>query len=113
MNLSLCCHLESHIKLIYDSLHEILVIFENQMAYTNYDILVKFYSPDGSTYCGHKYYNKFVNFDHPDGSTNWGFICYYILVKFHSPDGSTYWGLKYYIDHPDGSTIWVTNVAIF
>ena len=55
MNLSLCCHLESQIKLIYDSLHEILVIFDQPDGSTswdhiNYDSLVKFDSPDGSTY---------------------------------------------------------------
>ena len=80
------------------------------MAAQCYCIFVKFDSPDGSTYWGHKYYNNLVNFfEHPDGSTSWGYICYYILVKFDSPDGSTYWGHKYYnnlvnFDLPDGST---------
>ena len=58
----------------------------------------------------YKNYNILVNFGHPDGSTSWGDICYYILVKFDSPDGSTYWFHKYKIlvnfDHPDGSTGW-------
>ena len=44
----------------------------------------------------HINYNILVNFHHPDGSTSWGYINYDILVKFDSPDGSTYWGLKYY-----------------
>ena len=44
-----------------------------------YDILVKFDSPDGSTYWGLKN-NILVNFDHPDGSTSWGHINYNILV---------------------------------
>ena len=46
----------------------------------NNDILVKFDSPDGSSYWGLKYCNILVNFDHPDGSTSWGCICVYILV---------------------------------
>ena len=45
-------------------------------GYINYDILVKF--------------------DSPDGSTSWHYINCEILVKFDSPDGSTYWGIKYY-----------------
>ena len=41
-------------------------------------------------------YNILVNFDHPDGSTSCCYICYYTLVKIDSPDGSTYWRHKYY-----------------
>ena len=61
-----------------------------QVEVTCYYILVKFDSPDGSTYWVRIYYNNLVNVDLPDGSTNWGYICYYILVKFNSLDGSTY-----------------------
>ena len=39
-------------------------------VYINYNILVKFNSPDGSTYWDYKYYNNLVDFDSPDGSTN-------------------------------------------
>ena len=54
--------------------------------------LVKFDSPDGSTYCDHKYYNNLVNFDLPDGSTYWIVNSCNILVNFDRPDGSTSWG---------------------
>ena len=39
-------------------------------GHANFDILVKFDSPDGSTYWGLKYYYTLVNSDHPDGSTS-------------------------------------------
>ena len=45
-----------------------------------YYILVKFDSPDGSTYWGFKYYKISVNFDHQYGSTSWSYI--YILLYF-------------------------------
>ena len=54
--------------------------WQHKLGYINYDILVKFDSPDGSTYWGLKYYNILVNFYHLDGSTSWGYICCYILV---------------------------------
>ena len=41
-------------------------------------------------------YYILVKFDSPDGSTYWSLKYYKILVNFDSPDGSTYWGLKYY-----------------
>ena len=44
-------------------------------VHINYNILVKFNSPDDSTYWDYKYY-ILVNFDHPDGSTSWGYINY-------------------------------------
>ena len=37
---------------------------------------------------GHKYYNNLVKFDSPDGSTYWGLKYYNILVNFDHPDGS-------------------------
>ena len=48
--------------------------------YICYYILVKFDSPDGSTYWSLKYYNVLVNFDHPDGSTRWSYINYDSLI---------------------------------
>ena len=50
-----------------------------QVGVLEIEILVKFYSPDGSTYWVLKYY-ILVNFDHPDGSTSWGHINYDSLV---------------------------------
>ena len=41
-----------------------------QVGVTCYYILVKFHSPDGSTYWGYKYYNILVKFDLADGSTS-------------------------------------------
>ena len=38
-------------------------------GHINHAILVKFESPDGSTYWDHIYFNKLVKFDSPDGST--------------------------------------------
>ena len=40
-------------------------------GHINYEILVKFNYPDGSTYWGLKNNNILVNFDNPDGSTSW------------------------------------------
>ena len=44
-------------------------------------MLVKFDSPDGSTYWGNKYYNNLVIFDLPDGSTSCCYLNYDILVN--------------------------------
>ena len=65
--------------------NNILVNFDHPGGSTSWDYicyysLVKFNSPDGSTYWGLRYYNILVDFDHPGGSTSWGYICYYTLV---------------------------------
>ena len=58
MNLSLCCHLDSQFKLIYDIIYmKFLVIFDQpdgstSWGYIKYDSSVKFDSPDCSTYSG-------------------------------------------------------------
>ena len=49
------------------------------LGHINYDNLVKFDPPDGSTSLTIKN-NILVNFNHPDGSTCWGHINYDNLV---------------------------------
>ena len=73
--------------------------------------LVKFDSPDGSTYWGLKNYNILVNFENPDGSTIWGYINYSSSDIFDSPDGRTYWELILTIQM--AAQTGVTHVIIF